>query len=277
MAGRLKIVLIIFSLSVFTSFGQTNEIDYDSQFLDYLYSNSNSYKIKNNDTISFIKKVLEEYKGASNKNSFLTKYTIPDSIFGSYPTVNIRNSKYDGRIFKRTDFSVLFIIYFELYLKYQKPSNLEIITIQIVSNKKVNTSYIYSNGVFDDNLEAEILDFGKQYVDGQILKPYVFENTYVPVHLTMEEIYLSFEKWITKILKLGSLEKARRKGLDPFKKLGFRFNIIYAKKVNPANSAIILVKELNSYFPRYPKETFIEKKEIIDSHWSSSYRDSNKW
>lgn len=278
-----RIFIFILIINLFTLEGYTQSLDKEvgPSFLTYLQSKENSIFIEKNDTIKFISEVLQTYKGGANKNEFLNKYVISDSVFDEYPGVDSYNSRYKGRLSKRIDFNVLVIIYFELYLKYKQPKNMEIITFRIVpDNKKNIVSYEDYTGkhLMTDILEDVINDIGKQYVNGQAMNWIGFKETYVPAHLTMDLIYESFINWIKKVEKIGSLEKARKRGLDPFKGTGYRFNILYSKKIVPKGmSQIILIQELNSYYPRFPLSKFIEKKEYIDRDWNSSYKDSKRW
>ena len=243
----------------------------------YLNYETKELHVKNNDTISYIKETLKKYKKSAFACNYLSKYIVNDSIFFSGSNVDDRKWRFEGRITKREDFNVLFIIYMELYLKYKVPEGYKIATIFIIPDSYRKRTYgkRYIRKPPLENPMHLSYDYGKQYVSSKQMFTYDFMDYYVPAHLKMIEIYDAFEKWMVKVEKLGSLEKARKKGLDPFKDTEFRFDVVTIKLVEEYNRMVAL--EYDSFFPRFPDDKKQFSSEMKDKQWISSYKDCKKW
>lgn len=272
-----SLTLILF-LVLLNSYAQSQEELLDmrrigANFIEkYISNNSKELNIVNNDTIAYMKGALDAFRGNPNSSDYLKKYVITDSEFFERARLS---SPYYGRIEKRKDFVILFILYFELFLKYEQPEEYEILTIRFIENQ-FKEDFSKNRLIRPSNL-VDHSKYKKIYmIDRRIEK----ENEtdvlgYLEASLAISDIFDGFERWIEKIEKLGSLEKARKKGLDPFKDLAFRFNFIYIPNNKEGKNDYF--EEMNSYYPGFPSQTYIESKELTGKHWSSSYKDSNKW
>ena len=235
---------------------------------DYLEQKKTNIVIK--DTISFIKELLEMFESNPKPSDYLKKYIINDTLFEKYSKLYKRTEWYPERIKKRKDLVLLFYIHFELYLKYKKPDDYDIVNIYITTDDFRFKKMMPVGGFID--MRSPYCEIGNKYIDNNTFDTTLLSEKFVhylyPDQKKMEEVHMLYKSWIKKVEKLGSLEKARKKGLNPFRKSDFKWCINYFKKENN--------NYRNSFFPRYAKSNFVlEYGELRTKEWKSSYRDKN--
>lgn len=222
------------------------------------------FKIKKDrDSIKHIEYLLNTFSSNLYASNYLKKYIISDSSFLKYADKYNKTEWSDERIKKRNDLAILFYIHFELYLKYKKPEKYNIVNIYLSPEDcRFSKTYTGSRIIVREPPYCEI---GNKYIDTEVIDADLLSNYYYPDHEKMKKIYNSYKDWITKVKKMGSLEKARKKELNPLKGTNIRWVIDYFNKENGNFK--------NSFFPRYKnRKRIYVPQEVTFKEWISSYR-----
>lgn len=250
------------------------------------YSHNSIYKSNKIDTLTIIDNILNTKNVSSNdiiletfKN--IEHFVIDDSTYLKKYNGYFKSNHFNtlNRINSREDIGTLFFIYFNLFLEYKKHDNYDLAFITLIDESCRNKILIQQQSKFDlyyfsylGNSHCEI---------GNSINFSSFPNTSLPIivgqehvqlekHLNQDTIKINylfkhFSNWQNRVKELGSLEKARKLGLDPMKNSGFRWRLTYFHKDGDD------VKIRNSYFPRYKTYGFFNSSEIRSKEWESSY------